>query len=156
MGSTENQSWRPELFDDPLAHVGLGLEERAEITAERTGLDLEVVLEQLHELDRHWSFDDPAERRQAESVVLCYEMNPIPRSRETAYASVAGALGVPLDEARRRIEEVEGLIGLSIEVPIHRAMIDLAVTLYELYADELPPPGDPRWGQGRKRRPSGG
>lgn len=59
MGSFENQLWKQDVFENPLAHIGLGLEERAEISTERTGLDLEVVLEQFRELDRRRPFDDP-------------------------------------------------------------------------------------------------
>lgn len=149
MMSERRPSWQDGADEDPLRYVDLGLEERAELAAERTGVPLEEVLEQFRELDRRFSFDDPEQRRIAEVVVDFYELDPWPRPRdEETVARIAGELGVTPAVARERIEEVERLTGRSMEVPIERAMANMAMTLYEAHGDHLPPPGDPWWSQG--------
>lgn len=146
--SERRPSWQDGADEDPLRYVDLGLEERAELAAERTGVPLEEVLEQFRELDRFRPFDDPKQRRIAEIVVDFYELDPWPRPRDAeTFARIADEMGVTPEVARERIEEAERRTGRSMEVPIHRAMANMAMTLYEAHKDHLPPPGDPWWSQ---------
>lgn len=101
------------------------------------------------------TFDEPRSWPFLKAIIYEYEEWVIALEHDTKprrMERIARKLGVPLHEASSRIDELEQIFERSLDDPVELARIGVALRLYELHRDEMPPLGDSRWLE--PRRPS--
>lgn len=116
---------------DPVFRDPLDRDHLAARLAPQVGDDVLTVGRMLAEIERGTgaSLSRRSDRPLLYTVVTEYRCSPGWGPRESLLEALARRLGIHIETARERVEEIERLTGRCFDHPAHRAIITVAVSI---------------------------